>query len=58
MENKLRCPLMDEYIDDGVCFDIHMVVEGLAPLRTVPKGVQENEKRREICINCPHHRND
>jgi hypothetical protein len=49
---------MEEAIDDSTCFDIHMVVEGVAPLRTVPKKVQENEKRAEICESCPHHRKD
>lgn len=52
------CPLIGGPIDDGTCFDIHMVVENLAPLWTVPEKVQENEKRVEICTTCPHHRND
>ncbi len=25
---KVDCPLMGEAIDDVICFDIHMVVEG------------------------------
>lgn len=58
MEQIKLCPLMEETIDDSTCFDIHMVVEGVAPLRTVPKKVQENEKRAEICESCPHHRKD
>ena len=28
---KIECPLMENEIDDGICFDIHMNVEGLAP---------------------------
>lgn len=58
MEQSRQCPLMEEAIDDGTCFDIHTVVENIAPLRTVPKKVQENEKRVEICNQCPYHRND
>ena len=58
MDQITLCPLMEEAIDEGTCFDIHMVVEGIAPLRTVSKKVQENEKRVEICNQCPHHRND
>lgn len=58
MDQIKLCLLMEEAIDDSTCFDIHMVVEGIAPLRTVPKKVQENEKRAEICNRCPHHRND
>ena len=49
---------MGEWIEDGICFDIHMVVERLAPLRIVPEKVQENAKRDEICNHCTHHRND
>ena len=30
-------PLMNKIIDDETCFDIHMVIEGLAPNRTAPK---------------------
>ena len=26
---KVDCPLMDECVDDAICFDIHMVVEGV-----------------------------
>ena len=26
---KIECPLMEKEIDDGICFDIHMNVEGL-----------------------------
>ena len=55
---QLYCPLMGEWIEDGICFDIHMVVERLAPLRIVPEKVQENAKRDEICNHCTHHRND
>lgn len=58
MEQIKICPLMEEAIDDSTCFDIHMVVEGHTPLWTVPKKVQENEKRAEICEGCPHHRKD
>mgnify|MGYP000511948934 CR=1 FL=1 len=31
---KVDCPLMDECVDDAICFDIHMVVEGCAPLNS------------------------
>lgn len=34
---KINCPLMKEIIEDGVCFDISMVAEGLAPEYTAPK---------------------
>ncbi len=58
MEHDRMCPLMNCMIDDGMCFDIHMVAEGCAPPRTVPVIVQENERRAEICLQCQYHRND
>ena len=36
---KIECPLMEKEIDDGICFDIHMNVEGLAPDWTIPDGL-------------------
>ena len=33
---KVKYPLMKENIDDVICFDIHMVVEGSAPEYTEP----------------------
>ena len=38
---KLSCPLMDTEIDEGICYDIHMNVEGLAPEWTIPEKVLE-----------------
>lgn len=58
MANKLLCPIMGEIIEDGICFDIHMVVEGLAPDNTIPAKVVENPRYKEICLSCPNHRED
>lgn len=38
---KLSCPLMDTEIDEGICYDIHMNVEGLAPEWTISEKVLE-----------------
>lgn len=38
---KLSCPLMNTEIDEGICYDIHMNVEGLAPEWTIPEKVLE-----------------
>ena len=44
---KVDCPLMDECVDDAICFDIHMVVEGCAPKFTAPKkAVQTPDFRK------------
>lgn len=52
----VRCPLMDgEYIEEGVCFDIHMVVQGEAPKYTAPKQAVNKENFQAICNACPCH---
>lgn len=55
---KIKCPLMDGEIDDGICFDIHMVVDGMAPEWTAPKKAVKIPGYKEICLKCPNHRED
>ena len=55
---KVDCPLIDESVDDAICFDIHMVVEGCAPKFTAPKKAVQTPDFRKICMNCPNHRDD
>ncbi len=55
---RVDCPLMGEFIDDVVCFDIHMVVEGSAPEYTAPHKAVETSGYKNICLKCPHHRDD
>jgi hypothetical protein len=55
---KLSCPLMDTEIDEGICYDIHMNVEGLAPEWTIPEKVLETPDYKKICLQCPNHRDD
>lgn len=57
-EEKIECPLLGEEIDDGVCYDIHMNVEGLAPDWTIPEKVLMTPNYKGICMTCPNHRND
>lgn len=52
---KLNCPLMGE-IQDILCFDISMVAEELAPVKTAPKEAIEVPNFKAICLNCPNHR--
>ena len=54
----VMCPLMGHEINADECFDIHMVVGGWAPLRTAPEKATSTENYKEICNNCPYHRND
>lgn len=55
---KINCPLMETEIDDGICFDIHMNVEGLAPDWTIPDEVLKTTDYKQICLKCPNHRDD
>lgn len=49
------CPLMEKAIDDGTCFDIHMVVEGEAPDWTAPEKAIKHKDRNKICLACENH---
>lgn len=55
---KIKCPLMGETIDDAICFDIHMVVDGGAPEFTAPEKAVKTPGYRDICLNCKNHRDD
>lgn len=55
---KVKCPLMEDAIDDVICFDIHMVVDGGAPEYTAPKKAVQTPGFRDICLKCPNHRDD
>ena len=49
------CPLMEKAIDDGTCFDIHMVVEGEAPDWTAPEKAVKHKDRNKSCLACENH---
>lgn len=53
---EIECPLMDEKIKDAVCFDISMVAEGMAPLRTAPEKAVNAPDFKRICLECPKHK--
>lgn len=55
---KIKCPLLVTEIEDVICFDIHMNVEGLAPDWTIPEAVRKVTGYKEICLKCPNHRED
>lgn len=55
---KVECPLMEEAIDDVICFDIHMVAEEMAPEYTAPEKAVQIPGYRDICLKCPNHRDD
>lgn len=47
MESIRLCPLMEEAVDDGFCFVIHMVVKG----HTAVDSAQESARKRKACGN-------
>lgn len=55
MESKM-CPVLESMIDDGLCFDICMVAEGMAPERTVPCEAIIKPNMNEICLKCKYHK--
>lgn len=55
----VSCPLLEgKLIDEGTCFDIHMVVCGDAPEYTAPPHILANADYKNVCKNCQHHRED
>lgn len=46
---KINCPLVESEIDDEICFDIHMNVEGLAPDWTIPDKVIKKTDYKNVC---------
>ena len=53
---RIQCPLLKKEIDDAVCYDIHMNVEGLAPNWTIPKEVLDTADYKDICMRCKNHK--
>ena len=55
----VKCPLLNsKSIDEGACFDIHMVVEGHTPKWTAPEEIYDHDDFQEICKKCQYHRDD
>ena len=51
-ERTVMCPILKKQIDDTVCYDIHMNVEGLLPDWGVPKEVVCIPDYKRICMEC------
>lgn len=51
------CSLLNTEIDNnGVCFDISMVVDGMADKSEAPREIFKVKNYKEICINCGNHK--
>ena len=57
MKDMILCPIINEYIEDEDCFDVHMVIEG-APERTALAEIINTPNYKNICLNCKNHRDD
>ena len=55
-ERTVRCPILKKPIDDAICYDIHMNVEGLASDWTVPEEVLSVSEYKKICMKCENHK--
>lgn len=55
-ERTVMCPILKKQIDDTVCYDIHMNVEGLLPDWGVPKEVVCVPEYKRICMECKNHK--
>ncbi len=51
----MMCPLLKKKIDDGICFDVQMCVEGLWAKSDNPYGVRDIVDFENICLNCENH---
>ena len=51
-ERTIVCPILKKQIDDTICYDIHMNVEGLLPDWGVPKEVVCIPDYKRICMEC------
>ena len=51
------CSLLNTEIDNnGVCFDISMVVDGMADKTEAPREIFKIKNYKEICMNCGNHK--
>lgn len=55
-EQRVMCPILKKQINDAICYDIHMNVEGLAPDWTIPEEILRVPEYKKICMKCKNHR--
>lgn len=56
-QDRVICPLTGKVITFDICFDISMVMEGLAPKYTIgdDEDLYDVDKHSEKCLACEHH---
>jgi hypothetical protein len=55
IEKMIRCPVLGQEIDKGICFDCSMAVEGWGPSYTRMMMENANPDFKAICLNCGQH---
>ena len=54
-ESEYRyCSYLDEFIDEGVCYDLQMITEGYIKSSALPEMVIDKEKCLKYCSKCEH----
>ena len=54
-ENKVMCPLADNFIEIYECIENVDVVDGLIKEKTMPERFKVKENWKEICKNCKYY---
>lgn len=53
MESEYKCPLLNKIIDDGYCYDINMVNNGMVKEDILEDDI-DKEKAITICKACKY----
>lgn len=53
-QKVVECPLLGT-IDVGICFDVCMVSEGIAPKWTAPDEATSKPGFEDVCLECENH---
>ena len=52
--NYCYCSYLEQYIDDGICYDLQMITDGFIKSSALPEIKIDKEKCATHCSNCKH----
>lgn len=55
MEDRIKCPLIDNMIEVGDCVVYSDVASGMLKENCIPEKFKEKNNWRDICKNCKYH---
>lgn len=55
IEKMIQCPVLNQKIDKGLCFECAMAAEGWGPSYTAMMMEEANPDFKSICLNCAQH---